>query len=287
MTKSNYRSIAIYGKGGIGKSTIASNLSAALSLSGAKVMQIGCDPKRDSVSLLCGGLIPSVLDVADRVSDEEILLDRVIKKGFNGILCVESGGPRPGTGCAGRGVAYALELLERNNVFERYEVDFIIYDILGDVVCGGFAQPLKEGFADEVYVVTSGELFSLVQLNNICMSIFALAENGAKCRLKGIINNMRGVPFEKDIVEKIGALMGIEVVSHIPRSETIQKAEKYGKTVIEKFPQSEQAKMYFELAQFIVENRTKYAESFKPLLTSEIRQIISEYSRQEEDGKNN
>ena len=279
------RSIAIYGKGGIGKSTIASNLSAALSLQGEKVMQIGCDPKRDSVSLLCGGLIPTILENIENERSEGIL-DKVIKKGFNGVLCVESGGPKPGTGCAGKGVVHALEFLEMNDVLRRYEVTYALYDILGDVVCGGFAQPLRDGFAEEVYVITSGELFSLIQLNNICMSIFAISEGGASCRLKGIINNMRGIPFEKEIVEETANMMGVPVLAHIPRSQTVQDSEKMGKTVIDAFPDSAQAQVYIGLAGRIQENMTKDIEYFRPLSSSQIRKIVSQFSPKAENVRN-
>lgn len=280
--KYNCRSIAIYGKGGIGKSTIASNLSASLSLQGEKVMQIGCDPKRDSVSLLCGGLIPSILD---NIEDErsEGIMDKVIKEGFNGVLCAESGGPKPGTGCAGKGVVHALEFLQMNDVLRRYEVTYALYDILGDVVCGGFAQPLRDGFAEEVYVVTSGELFSLIQLNNICMSIYAISEGGANCRLQGIINNMRGIPFEKEIVAETAKMMGVPVLAHIPRSQTVQDSEKRGETVIEAFPASAQAQVYIGLADKIQNNEASDTAYFRPLSSSEIRTIVRQFSPKAQD----
>ncbi len=279
------RSIAIYGKGGIGKSTIASNLSAALSMRGERVMQIGCDPKRDSVSLLCGGLISTILDNIENEESRDIL-ERVIKKGYNGVLCVESGGPKPGTGCAGRGVSHALEFLERNDVFRRFDLTFAIYDILGDVVCGGFAQPLREGFAEEVYVVTSGELFSLFQLNNICMSIFSISEEGADCRLRGIINNMRGIPFEKEIVDEVAGIMGIPVIEHIPRSQTVQSAEKRGKTVVEECSSSRQAKIYFDLAEKIKNNTLSDSRGFRPLSSSEMRDVVRKYSPKVDNVRN-
>src|SRR5664280_210461 len=164
MTKA--RNIAIYGKGGIGKSTTSSNLSAALSDLGLTVMQIGCDPKSDSTNNLRGGKsIPSVLDALR--SGKRIEISDIVYEGFNGILCVEAGGPEPGVGCAGRGIIAAIELLDNNGIINNYDPDIVIYDVLGDVVCGGFAMPIRQGIAEQVYTVTSADYMAIYAVNNL------------------------------------------------------------------------------------------------------------------------
>lgn len=270
------RTVAIYGKGGIGKSTIASNLSAALSHMDEKVMQIGCDPKRDSVALLCGGLKKTILECLDDGMSEEIF-SKVIHRGYNGIYCIESGGPKPGSGCAGRGVAQALGFIEQYKVFENYGITFALFDVLGDVVCGGFAQPVKDGFAKQVYLVTSGEILSILQMNNVCMSIISIAESYGSCTISGIINNMRGVPHEEEIVEEISGIMGLPVIIHIPRSHTVQNAELEGKTVIEAYPEDSQAKIYRDLAAKILSSDPDETFSPNPLSLSEIKNVIKKY----------
>ena len=267
------KQIALYGKGGIGKSTVSSNVSAALSKMGEKVMQVGCDPKRDSIATLCGKLMPTILGrigEAKKVTEE--MLTSVVFQGFNGVLGCESGGPKPGMGCAGKGVNLALQLLDQFQIFEKYGVTFVLFDVLGDVVCGGFAQPMRSGYAREIYLVTCGEALTLFQVNNIIKAAHKLAGMGADVGIAGIIDNMRGVSREREIVEEFGSLVGIPIIEHIPRSKTVQDAEMQGKTVIEAFPESEQADVYRRLAKNILENRSVYIPN--PITMDDIKRIL-------------
>ena len=270
------RKVAFYGKGGIGKSTIAANISTVLGQMGERVMQVGCDPKRDSLFTLFGRLMPTVLDELRKGPMNRDSLKGVIHQGANGIWGVESGGPRPGVGCAGGGVMEALRLLEEYRIFEEYNITFALFDVLGDVVCGGFAQPMRAGYAQEVYIITCGEMLTLLQINNIAKSIKKLAERGSECACAGLINNMRGLPHEEQIVEEVAALMGLPVVMHIPRSSTVQDAELQAKTVAAAFPDSPQAQVYKNLAQRILNNDKTYIP--KPLTMEEIKSIISKYA---------
>lgn len=243
--------IAIYGKGGIGKSTTAANLSAALSEMGLKVMQIGCDPKADSTSLLLGGeQYPSVLDVL-REGTEELELEDIIHEGYNGVLCCEAGGPTPGIGCAGRGIITAFEKLEELEAFDEYEPDIVIYDVLGDVVCGGFAMPLRGEYSDRVYIVTSGEKMAVFAARNIAKAIDNFKSRNY-ASLSGYILNHRNVKNEKEIVEGLAEETGSSIVACIPRSDYVQRAEEEGKTVMEAFPESEMADCYRALAEEVI-----------------------------------
>ncbi|MBI5680664.1 MAG: Ni-sirohydrochlorin a,c-diamide reductive cyclase ATP-dependent reductase subunit [Methanobacterium sp.] len=237
--------IAIYGKGGIGKSTIVSNIAAAYSKD-HKVLVIGCDPKADTTRTLVGKRIPTILDIIKE--KREASTEDIVIKGFGNVKCVESGGPEPGVGCAGRGVIVAMGLLDKLGTFSE-DLDIIIYDVLGDVVCGGFAVPLREDFADEVYIVTSGEYMALYAANNICKGIKKLKGN-----LGGIICNCRGIENEIEIVTEFADKVGSKVIGVIPRSEMVQKSEIDAKTVIEKFGDSKQAQLYKKLSESIYLN---------------------------------
>jgi nitrogenase iron protein len=243
---SKTKKIAIYGKGGIGKSTIVSNIAAAHSKD-KQVLVIGCDPKADTTRTLVGERIPTILDTL-KIKKNAVTED-ILYMGYNNVSCVESGGPEPGVGCAGRGVIVAMNLLERLGIFSE-DLDLIIYDVLGDVVCGGFAVPLRENFADEVYIVTSGEYMALYAANNICKGIKKL-----KGKFGGIICNCRGIDNELEIVHEFAERVNSRVIGIVPRSEIVQKSEIDAKTVLEKFPDSKQAEIYRKLADSINLNK--------------------------------
>lgn len=250
------KKIAVYGKGGIGKSTTTSNLSAALSVSGCKVMQIGCDPKADSTKNLMGGkLVPTVLDSIKKKKDEIALAD-IVFRGFNNVLCVEAGGPTPGIGCAGRGIITAFEKLEELKAFQIYNPDVVIYDVLGDVVCGGFAMPLRGNYAEDVLVVTSGEMMSLYAAANIAGAVNQFRNKGY-AGLKGLVLNAKGVKNERELVAKAAEEIGTEVLHYIPRDSHVQQAENEGKTVVEAFPDSFLSQVYRSLAAFIMSDSAK------------------------------
>ncbi|MDO4925731.1 MAG: nitrogenase iron protein NifH [Turicibacter sp.] len=245
------RKLAIYGKGGIGKSTTTSNLSAALSMLGLKVMQIGCDPKADSTKNLMGGnFIPTVLEVMNKKGDN-ITLEDIVFKGFNEVLCVEAGGPTPGVGCAGRGIIAAFEKLAELNAFEVYQPDIVIYDVLGDVVCGGFSMPIRNGYADEVYIVTSGEMMSMYAASNISTAVNQFKNRGY-ASLKGLILNAKNVENEYELVQKLATEINSSIYHYIPRDKVVQLSENDGKTVIEKESSCEMANVYLELAKKII-----------------------------------
>ncbi|HYB59181.1 MAG TPA: AAA family ATPase [Candidatus Acidoferrales bacterium] len=257
------KQIAIYGKGGIGKSTIASNISAALNERGIHVMQIGCDPKRDSTRILAGGhLIPAVLEIyRDKLRHGQdahaISLDDIIFKTPSGIYCVEAGGPEPGIGCAGRGVLTALQILKDLKAFETFKIEVAIYDVLGDVVCGGFAMPIREGFASEIYLVCSGGFMSIYAANNIARAVQRLASRG-DTGLSGIICNSNGdEALERAVVPAFAERLGSTFVEFIPRSPIIQACELEGRAVVEHAPESQEATIFRELARKVMENEMR------------------------------
>ncbi|WP_193345562.1 nitrogenase iron protein [Caldicellulosiruptor kronotskyensis] len=268
------RQIAIYGKGGIGKSTTTQNTVAALATLGKKVMIVGCDPKADSTRLILGVKSQvTVMDTVREVGESNVKLDKVMFTGFGGVRCVESGGPEPGVGCAGRGVITAINLLEELGAFTD-DLDFVFYDVLGDVVCGGFAMPIREGKANEIYIVASGEMMALYAANNICRGILKFAETSG-VRLGGIICNSRRVENEKELLEAFCKRLGTQLIKFIPRDNIVQKAEINRKTVIEYDPGSNQAKEYLDLAKRIIENDMFVIP--KPMPMDELEKLIEEY----------
>ena len=212
--------IAIYGKGGIGKSTMTSNLSAAFAYLGKKVIQIGCDPKADSTFNLVGGNMPMPVMNYMREYDEEPELKDIIKTGYGNVTCIETGGPTPGLGCAGRGIITTFNLLEDLELFETYKPDVVLFDVLGDVVCGGFAAPIREGYADEILIVTSGEKMALYAANNISSAVENFKDR-SYATLGGIILNRRSVPDELEKVQKFADSKSLEILADIPRSDYI------------------------------------------------------------------
>ncbi len=243
--------IAVYGKGGIGKSTTVSNLSAALAEKGLRVMQIGCDPKADSTgSLHHRKKVDTVLDlVRDRKND--FTLDDMVHIGFNGVICVEAGGPTPGMGCAGRGIIAALEKLAEKGAYETYKPDVVFYDVLGDVVCGGFSMPMRNGYADRVFIITSGENMAIHAAANIAVAIENFKGRGY-ASLGGIILNRRDVKNEEEKVMELADDINSSIIGRLSRSETVQAAEDLNKTVIEAFPDSPMAEEYRILAEKIM-----------------------------------
>lgn len=244
--------LAVYGKGGIGKSTTVSNLSAALSDMGYRVMQIGCDPKADSTVSLHGHTsVNTVLDLVRSRKNNFTLEDMVIP-GYNGVLCVEAGGPTPGLGCAGRGIIAALEKLAEKGAYEVYKPDVVIYDVLGDVVCGGFSMPMRSGYADKVFIITSGENMAIHAAANIAMAVEGFKGRGY-AQLGGIILNRRNVKNEDAKVSELAEDIHSSVIAQLNRSDTVQEAEDLGKTVVEAFPNSPMAAEYRALAKTILD----------------------------------
>ena len=243
--------IAVYGKGGIGKSTTVSNIAVVLAEKGLKVMQIGCDPKADStIALRHGEEMPAVLDIF-RKKKQNLKLDDMVKIGYQGVICVEAGGPTPGLGCAGRGIITALEKLKETGAYEVYQPDVILYDVLGDVVCGGFSMPMRKGYADKVFIVTSGENMSIHAGANIEMAVENFKNRGY-ASLGGLILNRRNVEREEEKVQELAEDFHTKVIGTLSRSELVAKAEEEGKTVMECFPDSEMAEEYRKLAEEMI-----------------------------------
>ena len=269
------RKIAIYGKGGIGKSTTTQNTAAAMAhFHGKKIFIHGCDPKADSTRLILGGKPQeSLMDTLRAVGAEKVTLDKVVRKGYHDILCVESGGPEPGVGCAGRGVITAIDLMENQGAYTN-DLDFVFFDVLGDVVCGGFAMPIRDGKAQEVYIVASGEMMAIYAANNICKGLLKYAKQSG-VRLGGIICNSRNVDREKEFLEEFTASIGTQMIHFVPRDNIVQKAEFNKKTVTEYDETQNQAKEYSELAEKIINNQNFVIP--QPLSMDQLEAMVVKY----------
>jgi len=269
------RKVAIYGKGGIGKSTTTQNTAAALAhFHNKKIFIHGCDPKADSTRLILGGKPQETLmDVLREQGAEKVTFDKVVRAGFKDILCVESGGPEPGVGCAGRGVITAIDLMESLGAYTE-DLDFVFFDVLGDVVCGGFAMPIRDGKAQEVYIVASGEMMAVYAANNICKGLVKYAKQSG-VRLGGIICNSRKVDGERDFIEEFTAAIGTKMIHFVPRDNIVQKAEFNKKTVTEYDSSENQANEYSLLAKQIIDN-TDFVIP-KPLSMDQLESMVEKY----------
>ncbi len=269
-TQGEPRRLAVYGKGGIGKSTVAANISATLGARGLRVLQIGCDPKHDSTRLLLGGrTVRTVLEYLRDVIEADRWLDEVVHEGIFGVDCVEVGGPEPGVGCAGRGILSAFTLLEKLGLRES-DYDVIVYDVLGDVVCGGFAIPLRKGYAQSVLLVTSEEYMPLYAANNILRGINGVA--GTAPKVLGVFHNVRDNHADLSVVERFVLATGLPVVSKLERSELVQRAEQCSSPLVAHAPQSGEAKVFSQLADHLLGGATHYAAA--PLEDTQLDQIV-------------
>ena len=273
------RKVAIYGKGGIGKTTTTQNTVAGLAEMGKRVKVVGCDPKADSTRLLLGGLAQrSVLDTL-REEGEDVDLEDIRKAGFGKTWCVESGGPEPGVGCAGRGIITSINMLESLGAYEADEgLDYAFYDVLGDVVCGGFAMPIRDGKAEEIYIVCSGEMMAMYAANNICKGIMKYAQSGS-VRLGGLICNSRNVDNEREMITELARRLGTQMIYFVPRDNDVQRAEINRKTVIEWKPDAPQAQHYRNLARAIDDNRRFVIPT--PLQIEQLERLLMDYGLME------
>ncbi len=275
------RQCAIYGKGGIGKSTTTQNLVAGLAELGKKVMIVGCDPKADSTRLILHSKAQNTIMemAAEAGTVEDLELEDVLKTGYGDIKCVESGGPEPGVGCAGRGVITAINFLEEEGAYEE-DLDFVFYDVLGDVVCGGFAMPIRENKAQEIYIVVSGEMMAMYAANNISKGIVKYANSGG-VRLAGLICNSRNTDREDELIEALAAKLGTQMVHFVPRDNAVQRAEIRRMTVIEYDPTHKQADEYRTLARKVIDNKMLVIP--EPCTMDELEDLLMEFGILEEE----
>ena len=275
------RQCAIYGKGGIGKSTTTQNLVAGLAELGKKVMIVGCDPKADSTRLILHSKAQNTIMemAAEAGTVEDLELEDVLKSGYGDIKCVESGGPEPGVGCAGRGVITAINFLEEEGAYEE-DLDFVFYDVLGDVVCGGFAMPIRENKAQEIYIVCSGEMMAMYAANNISKGIVKYANSGG-VRLAGLICNSRNTAREDELIMELARQLGTQMIHFVPRDNVVQRAEIRRMTVIEYDPEAKQAQEYRDLAQKIIDNKMMVIPT--PITMDALEDLLMDFGLMEEE----
>ncbi|WP_414586075.1 nitrogenase iron protein [Scytonema sp. PCC 10023] len=274
MSDDKIRQIAFYGKGGIGKSTTSQNTLAAMAEVGQRILIVGCDPKADSTRLIlhCKAQTTVLHLAAERGAVEDLELEEVVIDGFRGIRCVESGGPEPGVGCAGRGIITAINFLEENGAYQN--VDFVSYDVLGDVVCGGFAMPIREGKAQEIYIVTSGEMMAMFAANNIARGVLKYAHTGG-VRLGGLICNSRKTDREDELITTLASRLSTQMIHFVPRDNIVQHAELRRMTVNEYAPDSNQANEYRTLADKIINNKNLAVPT--PIEMDELEELLIEF----------
>jgi len=275
------RQCAIYGKGGIGKSTTTQNLVAGLAELGKKVMIVGCDPKADSTRLILHSKAQNTIMemAAEAGTVEDLELEDVLKSGYGNIKCVESGGPEPGVGCAGRGVITAINFLEEEGAYEE-DLDFVFYDVLGDVVCGGFAMPIRENKAQEIYIVVSGEMMAMYAANNISKGIVKYASSGS-VRLAGLICNSRNTAREDELITELARQLGTHMIHFVPRDNVVQRAEIRRMTVIEYDPAAKQAQEYRDLAQKIIDNKKMVIPT--PITMDALEELLMNFGLMDEE----
>jgi len=276
------RQIAFYGKGGIGKSTTSQNTLAAMAELGQRIMIVGCDPKADSTRLMLHSKAQTTILhlAAERGAVEDLELDEVLLTGYRDVKCVESGGPEPGVGCAGRGIITAINFLEEEGAYE--DLDFVSYDVLGDVVCGGFAMPIREGKAQEIYIVVSGEMMAMYAANNIARGVLKYAQSGG-VRLGGLICNSRNTDREVELIEALAGKLNTQMIHFVPRDNVVQHAELRRMTVNEYAPDSKQAGEYAQLADKIVKNKNLTIPT--PISMDELEEIMIEFGILDSDEK--
>ncbi|ESA34603.1 nitrogenase iron protein [Leptolyngbya sp. Heron Island J] len=276
------RQIAFYGKGGIGKSTTSQNTLAAMAEQGQRIMIVGCDPKADSTRLMLHSKAQTTILhlAAERGAVEDLELDEVLLEGYRGVKCVESGGPEPGVGCAGRGIITAINFLEEEGAYE--DLDFVSYDVLGDVVCGGFAMPIREGKAQEIYIVVSGEMMAMYAANNIARGVLKYAHSGG-VRLGGLICNSRNTDREVELIEALADKLNTQMIHFVPRDNVVQHAELRRMTVNEYAPQSNQANEYAQLADKIINNKKLTIPT--PISMDELEELLIEFGILDSDEK--
>lgn len=263
--------VVLFGKGGIGKSTTTTNLAVVYAQMGLRVLVVGCDPKHDTTVYLTNGRqIPTVLESA-AFMDGKAPASSILVKGSFGIDCVEAGGPEPGIGCAGRGITRMSEILKEAGIVDDSKYDVILYDVLGDVVCGGFAAPLRQGFADKVVIVTSEELMSLYAANNIAKAACNYASNGIS--LLGLIANLRDPGCDEDVVTRFAKMIGTSVLQFLPRDPLVRQSEYQKKTVIETHPHSPLVARIKVLAKILLETPSKPQRIPNPLSDAEFHDL--------------